>query len=280
MISRSVLLVDADPAVHQRLTALLRREDRNIQDVYDGAEAMALLRQSPCDVVLAGEGRNGFDNLKLLRRVRAILPKTRVILAGDANPDSVVQAIRDRAYSYFHKPLAGQNVADMVQQALETESWLDDIRVISARPEWITLEIRCKVAAAERATQFLRELHSDLPATTREDIAASFRELLLNGIEHGAKFDKSKRVRTSILRTARSVIVHMSDPGKGFSLDLLPHAAISNPEDSPVRHVEFREEHGQRPGGFGILMTRNMVDELIYNERGNAALFVKYLKRR
>jgi hypothetical protein len=44
--------------------------------------------------------------------------------------------------------------------------------------------------------------------------------------------------------------------------------------------VEFREEHGQRPGGFGILMTRNMVDELLYNERGNAALFVKYLKRR
>jgi hypothetical protein len=26
------------------------------------------------------------------------------------------------------------------------------------------------------------------------------------------------------------------------------------------------------------LMTRNLVDELIYNERGNAVLFVKYLK--
>jgi DNA-binding NarL/FixJ family response regulator len=278
--SRSLLLVDADPAVHQRLTALLQREDRSIQDVYDGTEALALLRRSPCDVVLAGQGRNGFDNLKLLRRVRALLPKTRVILAGDANPESVVQAIRERAYSYFHKPLAGQTVADMVQQALETDSWLDDIRVISARPEWITIDIRGKLAAAERATQFLRELHSDLPAATCEDIAAAFRELLLNGIEHGAKSDPRKRVRVSVLRTARSVIVHVHDPGKGFSLDLLPHAAISNPDDSPVRHVEFREEHGQRPGGFGILMTRNMVDELLYNERGNAVLFVKYLKRR
>jgi len=280
VIPRSVLLVDADPAVHQRLTALLQRDDRSIQDVYDGTEALALLRRSPCDVVLAGQGRNGFDNLKLLRRVRAMLPKTRVILAGDANPESVVQAIRERAYSYFHKPFAGQTVADMVQQALETDSWLDDIRVISARREWITIDIRCKLAAAERATQFLRELHSDLPPATREDIAASFRELLLNGIEHGAKYDSRKRVRASVLRIARSVIVHISDPGKGFSLDLLPHAAISNPDDSPVRHVEFREEHGQRPGGFGILMARNMVDELLYNERGNAALFVKYLKKR
>jgi CheY-like chemotaxis protein/anti-sigma regulatory factor (Ser/Thr protein kinase) len=280
VISRSLLLIDADPAVHQLLTKLLQREDRSIQDVYDGSEALAVLRRCPCDLVLAGQGRNGFDNLKLLRRVRAMLPKTKVIVAGDSNPMNVVRAIQDRAYSYFHKPLAGQPVADMVQQALDADSWLDDIRVISARPEWITIDIRCKLAAAERATQFLRELHADLTPLTREDIAASFRELLLNGIEHGAKSDPRKRVRSSILRTARSVIVHVHDPGKGFSLDLLPHAAISNPDDSPVRHVEFRQEHGQRPGGFGILMTRNMVDELLYNERGNAALFVKYLKRR
>jgi hypothetical protein len=42
--------------------------------------------------------------------------------------------------------------------------------------------------------------------------------------------------------------------------------------------VEVRLEQGQRPGGFGILMTRNMVDDLLYNEPGNAVLFVKHLK--
>ena len=146
MSSRSLLLIDADPAVHQLLTTLLQRDDRSIQDVYDGSEAMALLRRSPCDLVLAGQGRNGFDNLKLLRRVRALLPKTKVILTGDANPANVVRAIRDRAYSYFHTPLAGQPVADMVQQALDADSWVDDLRVISARPEWITIDIRSKLA--------------------------------------------------------------------------------------------------------------------------------------
>ena len=79
------------------------------------------------------------------------------------------------------------------------------------------------------------------------------------------------------MRTAKSLIVQILDPGKGFSLNSLPHAAISNPEDSPIRHVEVRVESGQRPGGFGILMTRNLVDELIYNERGNGVMFVKYL---
>jgi hypothetical protein len=29
--------------------------------------------------------------------------------------------------------------------------------------------------------------------------------------------------------------------------------------------------------GFGILMTRHLVDELVYNQRGNEVLFVRYL---
>jgi hypothetical protein len=31
-------------------------------------------------------------------------------------------------------------------------------RVVSARPEWITLDVRCKIDAADRTTHFLREI--------------------------------------------------------------------------------------------------------------------------
>jgi DNA-binding NarL/FixJ family response regulator len=275
--SRCLLLIDADPAVHDSLGGLLKREDRVIQDVYDAQEALDRLRALPVDVVLAGQGRNGFDGLKLLRQVRSIRPEAKVILTGERDPSRVIRAIRQRAYSYFHQPLARGGLTDMVQQALEADSWQDDIRVVSARPEWITLDVRCKIEAADRTTHFLREMLSDLPEHTADDISGAFRELLMNAIEHGGKGDPRKRVRASLLRTARAVIVHIHDPGTGFSLDFLPHAAISNPEDDPTRHVEIRAEAGKRPGGFGILLTRNMVDELLYNERGNAVLFVKYI---
>jgi len=276
--SRCLLLVDDDPAIHDLLKDVLTRDDRSIQDAYDGHQALEQLERTPCDLVLADPGRNGFDGLKLLRRVRAIRPNAKVILAGDdPTPERVLGAIRHRAYSYFRKPFATGPLADMVQQALDNTSWQDDIRVLSARPEWITLDVRCKLTAADRTTQFLREAQGDLPPQTCEDIAVAFREMLMNAVEHGGKSDPRKRVRVSLVRTPRSLIGHVHDPGKGFSLDFLPHAAIGNPVDSPIRHVEVRAELGQRPGGFGILMTRNLVDELVYNERGNAVMFVKYL---
>ena len=278
-MSHSLLVVDPDPAVHQVLGNLLQRTGYSIQDAYDRHEALEALRHAPCDLVVAGQGRNGrHDGLTLIRKLRSVRPDTKVILTGEEDPASVVGAIRERAFSYFHKPLAEGPFADMVQQALDAGQWRDDIRLISARPEWITMEVRSKLGAAERTAQFIRELLADLPPGICEDVAAAFRELLMNGIEHGAKSDPAKRVRSSLLRTSRSVIAHVADPGKGFSLDTLPHAAISNPADSPTKHVEFRAEHGKRPGGFGILMARNMVDEMVYNERGNAVLFVKYFK--
>ena len=273
-----LLVYDADPALHELLAPVLKREGRSIQDAYDRQEALEALRHSECDLVLAGQGRNGDEGLKLLRRMRSIRSEAKVILAGNCDPAGALAAIRQRAYAYFHKPIPTGPLADMVQLALDATAWRDDIRVASARPEWITLEVRCKLEAAERTTQFVRELLADLDPQTAEDIAIAFRELLINAIEHGGKSDAHKRVRASLLRTSRAVMTHIADPGKGFSLQALPHAAISNPDGSPIKHVEYREEQGQRAGGFGILMSRSLVDELLYNQPGNAVLAVKYIK--
>jgi anti-sigma regulatory factor (Ser/Thr protein kinase) len=73
------------------------------------------------------------------------------------------------------------------------------------------------------------------------------------------------------------LLYRIADPGQGFKIDELPHAAIGQSPDDPIKHMQIREEKGIRPGGFGLLMVRNSVDELIYNEKHNEVVFVKYL---
>ena len=55
------------------------------------------------------------------------------------------------------------------------------------------------------------------------------------------------------------------------------HAPVGQSPDDPVAHMHVREAKGIRPGGFGLLMVRASVDELIYNEKRNEVVFVKYL---
>jgi anti-sigma regulatory factor (Ser/Thr protein kinase)/CheY-like chemotaxis protein len=272
-----LLMVQEDPSVRESLARLLERKDRRLKKVSGGAEALGLLRAERFDLVVAGQGRNGTDSIKLLRRLQTVRPDTKVILTGEPDPSRAISAVRAHAYGYLHWPFSGSQVSDMVQQALGASSWREDIRVVSGRPEWFTMDVRCRLEAAERATHLARELASDLDASACEDVTAAFRELLLNGIEHGGRSNPRKHVRVSVLRAAHAIMVHMRDPGKGFSFETIAHAAVSNPENLPTRHVEIREKRGQRPGGFGILMASNLVDQLLYNERGNEVFFVKKL---
>jgi len=111
----------------------------------------------------------------------------------------------------------------------------------------------------------------------RESIAYAFRELLLNAVEWGGKLDPSRTVRIACLRARRMLLYRIADPGPGFSIDNLPHAAIGQPPDDPIAHMHVREAKGIRPGGFGLLTVRASVDELLYNEQRNEVVFVKYL---
>ena len=70
----------------------------------------------------------------------------------------------------------------------------------------------------------------------------------------------------------------IKDPGEGFSLEEIHHAAINNPSCDPIRHAAFREGHGLRPGGYGLLLAKHFVDELVHSEKGNEVLLIKYLE--
>jgi anti-sigma regulatory factor (Ser/Thr protein kinase) len=123
----------------------------------------------------------------------------------------------------------------------------------------------------------MAQLDSTLEPELRESIGYAFRELLLNAVEWGGKLDPKRKVRIACLRSERMLLYRIADPGPGFKIDQLPHAAIGQSTDDPIAHMQVREEKGIRPGGFGLMMVRASVDELIYNEKRNEVVFVKYL---
>jgi len=167
---------------------------------------------------------------------------------------------------------------EIVRLAMTAPYWDDGIEILSETANWVRLAVRCDLVTAERLTQFYGET-SDLPKAETERVAMAFREILLNAIDHGGKLDPLEYVEVSYVRARRMVLFKVKDPGTGFSLEELKHAAIANPPDEPFRHVAEREAAGIRPGGFGILMARRLVDDLLYNEQGNEVLLIKYVNK-
>jgi anti-sigma regulatory factor (Ser/Thr protein kinase) len=218
---------------------------------------------------------NGLELMARLRELGKVLKI--VVLTSDDTPQTLLNAVREQAYLYVTKPVDPKQLIQMVQVALAAPPVPPPIEVLSARPNWVELLVPCDLGVAERIQAFLGRLDTDLPDDVRESIGRVFRELLLNAVEWGGQLNPARTVRISYLRARRMLLYRIADPGPGFNFEELSHAAVGHSPDDPLAHMAVREEKGLRPGGFGILMARTMVDELLYNEKQNEVVFVKYL---
>jgi anti-sigma regulatory factor (Ser/Thr protein kinase)/ActR/RegA family two-component response regulator len=275
--AKAVLMIGKDPDVKNELSQLLAPEGWTIHESRDPEEALALVEEYPIDLVVTSRATSGKEDVELLRRIRRVKSHTRVIILTDeSTPEDAIASMREHAFGYLAKRFSEETLADTLRHVLETPAWDDGIEVMSATPQLITLAVRCELVAAERLLQFLAEI-TDLPESECRDVGMAFREMLLNAMEHGGNFDPNKYVEVCYVRTKHVVMARIKDPGDGFTLDEVRHAAIANPPDDPLAHVKRRNDEGLRPGGYGVMLAKNLVDELIYGEKGNEVLLVKYL---
>jgi DNA-binding NarL/FixJ family response regulator/anti-sigma regulatory factor (Ser/Thr protein kinase) len=274
---KKALLIDADEETRAVLAAVFEPREWSVRHAADNKTALALAEASPFDLIVTSEKTSGKEDVELLRKLRKVRPHTRlIILTDDKAPSYVIDSMRERAFSYFSKPFSHDTLVEMVHMAAEGPCWDDGIEVVSATPEWIRLAVRCEPKTADRLIQFMHEI-AELPESESHAVAMGFREILLNAMEHGGKFQPDQYVQISYVRAKHMMLCRIKDPGQGFTLDEIQHAAVANPDDDPLRHVAHRQEKGLRPGGYGILLAQKLVDELIYNEAGNEVLLVKYL---
>lgn len=276
MAHPDVLIVDDDEATRQGLRMLLTNVNFSVDTAADGTQALEKINLHDFGVVLVDVRLPGIGGLDLLARCIAKRPPPKVIvMTGLDTTETVLSALRGQAYDFLSKPIEPARLVDTVRRALATGTEVTRIEVLSARPEWVELLVPCTRETGDRIQSFIQQLEADLPDDVRESVGLAFRELLLNGIEWGGHLNPAQKVRVACLRTRRMLLYRIADPGPGFTFDELSHASVNAPD--VMAHDVVRQEKGIRPGGFGLVLIRAIADELIYNERQNEVVFVKYL---
>lgn len=272
-----ILVVDDDRTTRHVLSKVLTNAGFTTSVAKDGVEALKTLQSKRFDLLLLDVWMPRMNGIELLAKIRTRKTRPRVVvMTSDDAPETLLKAVREQAFKYVHKPVESAVLLETVREALAAGEALP-IEVISARPDWVELVVPCTREAVERIGVVMAHLETDLAPDVKESVAYAFRELLLNAVEWGGRLDPTRKVRVSYLRARRMILYRIADPGPGFAIDNLPHAAIGQSDDNPIQHMQVREEKGIRPGGFGLVMVRASVDELLYNEQRNEVVFVKYL---
>lgn len=275
---KRVLVIDDDSAVLKLLSTAFQKKNFEVVACDTGAAALSALQTQPCAVVLLDLKLPDVHGMELLRSLRQVAPASRfVIITADTTSESLLEAIREQAFDYVRKPFDVQNVIGIVESAAGASNE-PAIEVHSATPDWIELSLPCTHAAVDRIEHFIRQLMPSMPEDITVEVTQAFRELLLNAVEWGGGLNPDHRVRICCVHTRRTLLYRISDPGPGFRFAELDHSAAVN-TDGAFAVAEVRAEKGMRPGGFGIRMAKAIADELIYNEKQNEVILIKYLDR-
>lgn len=87
-------------------------------------------------------------------------------------------------------------------------------------------------------------------------------EAIVNAIKHGNQRDASKKVRVEWAVNAERIVVSVEDEGPGFDPGNVPDCTA--------------DENLDKPSGRGIMLMRNFLTAIEYNDKGNRVTLVKH----
>jgi serine/threonine-protein kinase RsbW len=225
------------------------------------------------DVMDRPDAREKFDVFAAAGR-----PPPRIIVYGLVqNSQLALHCLNRGALDFLSRPLDPAELRWAAREAIvrAPSPASSSSAIVADQPAqgWVELTSSSEMKQFHRLQRFSAALFaSRLDPADCEDLKLAVEEVGRNAVEWGNRFSPDKSVRVSYCLFTDRVVIKIEDEGEGFIPDAVP-----NPSDHPTRVMRDRRAAGKRPGGYGVFLTRKLVDRIEYNEKGNVVLMTKYL---
>ncbi len=288
-----VLIVDHCIADRSKTASLLRADDQyEIEFASDATKAMSQISTRCPDIVLTDHFHAQQDGLNLVARLRDEYPSLPVIMMTDpGDEETAFEALQCGAASYVPKRLVRRYLAATVRRVITvSRNQRGRAKLLGSMKESRSLfRLKSDLDVIPPLVEYLQECMSHMglgDESERLRVSIALEEALSNAIHHG-NLEVDSRLREqdehayhACIRarqrlspySAREVVVQVSmsadeatfsirDEGPGFDVDALP-----DPTD---------KDHLENRAGRGILLMKSFMDEVSYNDVGNAVVMTK-----
>ena len=269
----TALVVEDDPDQADLLARILAHRAFEVRTAPSGREGLELARSGCPDVVLLDlmlPDTTGFDVCRDLRSDPATMLTPVIMITALGDQANRTRGFRVGATAYVTKPYGPDDLFDAVDAA---RAWRDRMDRGAMQGE-IHVELNSEMPFLQEVNDFLLNLRLARPLTEAQlfGLRQALMEMGQNAIEWGNRHRSEELVQVTYRVFADRVEVVIRDQGEGFDPNDLAHAAST---DDPIAHMDIREKLGLREGGFGLLISRGLVDDLRHNERGNEVTLIK-----
>ena len=117
MKNTSVIILDDEPIVCERLTPALEKLGFEVEAYTDSQKAVDRLCERQFDILVTDLKMKKPDGLEVLRFVKEQTPTTKVIfITGFATVETATQALKEGAVDFIAKPFKISQLVDLIVQ--------------------------------------------------------------------------------------------------------------------------------------------------------------------
>lgn len=259
-----VIVIECDRDLRNDVVSAFSERGHNVTPVDDIAEAKRWIEAGIVDLIIADVASAGADESLLLRAINAQRNPIPVVITTIAEGMEEAESLRSVTADVLRHPWTDDAVDEAIERA-QAHHLLhgDALKVMPFLTETIQFVIPSRVEYLDGILNHLSERLVKLGIVEPEsiDVVVALDEAIVNAIKHGNGYDPTKTVRIVAQINRHEARFVIEDEGTGFS-----------PQDVPD---PCAPENLLRPSGRGLLLIRNIMDEVEYNSRGNVVTMVK-----
>ena len=142
MEKKMILVVDNEETIRETLLKILEREGYDVLTAADGQAALEIIRERKVHLILSDVCMPRVDGNRLLKLAKAILPEVEIVLmTGHGKVEMGLEALKEGAFDFIHKPFTKLVLNKTVKQALEKQAMAAEMRILKERVRELITEI-------------------------------------------------------------------------------------------------------------------------------------------
>jgi len=171
----NILVTDDEPATLETLSAALEDMGYKITTAVNGQEALTLIRRQPFNIVIADIKLPDISGLEILETTKELYPEAAVIMiTGHASIETAVDAINEGAYAYILKPVAMNELENIINNALREQRLLIENRELVESLQ----QSNKRLAEANLALEQVSQTKSDFMAKMSHELRTPLNSII------------------------------------------------------------------------------------------------------
>jgi len=168
----TILIIDDEEVIVERMKRFLRKENYNVFGAYSGKQGLDIIENQKIDVVVTDINMPGMDGIEVLKRAKNFYTDIEVIMVtGYRDEELSIKSLRSGAFDYITKPINLDQLIYAVERAIKVIN-LNRTRLYRNRELKISSKIIAKMneeleRRIEERTEELNKVQGQLFQTSK-----------------------------------------------------------------------------------------------------------------